>query len=202
MGGTMKGLRAGANGAPMEFRTLEIREVSTDGTFEGYLSKFNDEDMMGDVVLPGAFAKSLKEKGPKRPLLWQHSAWEPIGVLTAKEDNVGLLITGNLNLDVQRAREAHSLLKQRAVTGLSQGFVPEEWTPRKTGAGRDLKVIDLWEGSLATFPALPSAQIHTVRSALPPWLQESATEQAEAQAKALREERLQRLARVIPKPKA
>lgn len=151
---------------------MQIKAVKDDGTFEGYLSVFGDEDSYGDVVEKGAFAKTLQEKGPKRPLLWQHAAFEPVGVLEAKEDDHGLLIKGSLNLDVQRGREAYSLLKQGAVTGLSQGFVPVSWTPRKTGGGRQLKEVDLWEGSLATFPALTSAQIHSVRSLLPPWLQD------------------------------
>lgn len=169
-----------------EAKGMEIKAVSNDGVFEGYLSRFNEPDLEEDIVAPGAFTKSLKTKGPTRPMLWQHSAWEPVGILNAKEDDQGLFIQGHLNLEVQRAREAHSLIKQRAVTGLSQGFMPVKADNRPEGRGRILKELDLWEGSLATFPALPSAQIMAVRAALPPWMRaDPAAERREATLKAL-----------------
>lgn len=149
---------------------MEIRAVNDAGTFEGYLSKFNEVDAYGDVMLPGCFTKTLKEKGPRRPMLWQHQSWEPIGVLDAKQDDVGLFIAGHLNLDVQRGREAYALIKQGSVRGLSQGFVILDFEPRKEGGGRNVKEVDLWEGSPVTFPALPSAQIVSARSLLPPSL--------------------------------
>ena len=164
----MKGVKAVA---------MEIKSVSDDGIFNGYLSVFGEEDHYGDVVEKGAFQKTLKvDKGQgvaRRPLLWQHDTWQPVGILSGKEDDNGLLVQGHINVEVQRGREAVSLLKQRAITGLSQGFVPVKWAPRGTNqAGRLLQEIDLWEGSLATFPALPSAQVLALRSTLPPWLQE------------------------------
>lgn len=165
---------------------MDIKAVSQDGVFEGYLSRFNEEDLEEDVVKPGAFTRTLTvDKGQgvgRRPLLWQHSSWEVVGVLDAKQDDQGLFIQGHLNLEVQRAREAHSLLKQRALSGLSQGFRTIRYQARPNNRGRFLEELDLWEGSLATFPALPSAQILSVRSALPPsWLarieQDAADEQ-------------------------
>ena len=155
--------------------SMEIKKVSDDGVFEGYLSRFGDVDLEEDIVERGAFTNTLKvDKGQgigNRPLLWQHNSWEPVGLLNAKQDDQGLFITGTINMEVQRGREAHSLVKQRAVTGLSQGFIPKKWTPRKEGRGRHLEEIDLWEGSFATFPALPSARILAARAALPSWLQ-------------------------------
>ena len=48
--------------------------------FEGYASLFGVPDGAGDVVAPGAFAKSLKARGVARVrMLYQHFAHEPIG---------------------------------------------------------------------------------------------------------------------------
>jgi HK97 family phage prohead protease len=149
---------------------MEIRAVDDAGTFEGYLSRFNEVDAYGDVMMPGCFTKTLKEKGTRRPMLWQHQSWEPIGVIDCKQDDVGLQITGRLNLDVQRGREALALIKQGSVRGLSQGFVVVDYEPRREGGGRNVKEVDLWEGSPVTFPALPSAQIIAARHLLPPSL--------------------------------
>ncbi len=45
---------------------------------EGYASVFDAPDLNGDIVAPGAFAKSLK-KNRKPALLYQHAVEAPIG---------------------------------------------------------------------------------------------------------------------------
>lgn len=154
---------------------LVSKALTTDGTFEGYLTLWDEPDFYGDIVKRGAFTKTLQEKGNTRPLLWQHDYREPVGILTAREDDKGLFIKGELNLEVQRAKEAYALLKQGSVNGLSQGFDPVKWEPRPEPGqlGRIFIEIDLWEGSLATFPALPKARVLNVRAA-PRWLDEPA----------------------------
>ena len=54
---------------------LTIKSVSDTGEFEGYGSVFGVEDSYGDVVVKGAFEKSLaswREKGRLPAMLWQH----------------------------------------------------------------------------------------------------------------------------------
>lgn len=53
-----------ANGDVSEPARLEIKAVFEDGTFEGYASLFDAEDMGRDVVMRGAFAESLRAKAP------------------------------------------------------------------------------------------------------------------------------------------
>ncbi len=62
---------------------------------------------------------------------------------------------GRLNLEVARAREAHSLMKSGAVDGLSIGFRTLESRRDPRSGVRRLSRIDLWEVSLVTFPMLP-----------------------------------------------
>ncbi len=54
---------------------LKIKSVSENGEFEGYGSVFGVKDQDEDMVVKGAFQKSLdswNEKGALPALLWQH----------------------------------------------------------------------------------------------------------------------------------
>lgn len=150
-------------------RPFELKKIDDKGTFSGYGSVFGEVDSYRDIVLKGAFTKSLQNdfasKGRKVPMLWQHASWQPIGVYTeVKEDDYGLYVEGEINMDVQQGREAHSLLKQGALSGLSIGYnaVTEEWV--KDDRVRKLHEVKLWEISPVTFPAGDSARVSSVKS--------------------------------------
>jgi HK97 family phage prohead protease len=152
-------------------KRLEIKEIKftlTDiddarGTFAGYASIFDVVDSYGDVVVRGAFKKTLREK-KQFPILWSHSIMEPLGVIRGQEDERGLAIEGELNLDVQRGREIRSLMKQGAVNGLSIGYeVVKEGEDAETRA-RLLKEIKLWEISPCVFQACPDALVGEVKA--------------------------------------
>ncbi|GAB3416676.1 HK97 family phage prohead protease [Massilia agilis] len=152
-------------------RPFEVKAVQENGVFEGFGSIFGNVDLDNDIVAPGAFTESLaqwKASGRLPPILWQHRSGEPIGpYLEMQEQAAGLWVKGQLLVDdVQRAREARALMKAKAVNGLSIGYaVREDSYDRVTGV-RTLKKVDLWEVSIVTFPANPSAQISSVKSAI------------------------------------
>jgi uncharacterized protein len=142
-----------------------LSDVTPEGTFEGYASLFDVADMGRDVVLPGAFRDSLLQRGARGiKMLWQHEAGQPIGSWEAiAEDARGLRVKGRLNLDVARAREVLSLMREGAVDGLSIGFRTERATTDKKTGLRSLSKIDLWEISVVTFPMLPQARVSAVK---------------------------------------
>ena len=89
-------------------------------------------------------------------------------------------------LDVEKGREAYVLLKNRAIQGLSIGFVPLEWEfeTREDKQVRIIKKVDLWEVSLVTFPANPNSlvdEVKTVRG-LERFLRDAGMSRAEAKA--------------------
>lgn len=145
--------------------------VEDDGTFTGYGSVFGNVDSYGEIVMPGAFSKSLKDirdGGDPLPMLWNHNPNEPIGGYTAlEEDSRGLKVSGFIMIDeVARAREIHALMKRRVIKGLSIGYyVDEDSKDAKTGA-RLLHKLDLREISPVTFPANVEAEIENVKSML------------------------------------
>lgn len=134
------------------------------GTLSGYASVFGPPaDQHGDIVAPGAFARSLAS-GNVPLMLWSHALSEPIGAWTdVHEDAVGLRVTGRLTLETRRGSEAYALLRDQALNGLSIGFrtVASETLP---DGGRLLTEIDLAEISLVTLPSASRARVTSVKS--------------------------------------
>ena len=140
--------------------------VEADGTFSGYASLFGKADLGHDVVMAGAFAASLRKRGPAGvKMLFQHDPNEVIGVWQEiREDGRGLFVKGRLTTEVGRAREVLSLMRAGALDGLSIGYrTVRGRTDAKTGI-RSLIEVDLWEISVVTFPLLPEARVEAVKS--------------------------------------
>ncbi|WP_066045617.1 MULTISPECIES: HK97 family phage prohead protease [Sphingomonadales] len=148
------------------------------GTIEGYASVYNVVDRGGDIVLPGAFRKSLAEWRKRKampPMLWQHDSWTPIGLWTEiDEDHKGLKVKGDLVLEVPAAVTAHALARAKVVKGLSIGYATKQATfDRQTGI-RSIKEAELIEVSLVTFPMNQDATISGVKGDFDPRVMERA----------------------------
>ena len=135
------------------------------GIFTGYASVFNKKDLQDDIMDAGAFARTIKRRGSTFPLLYQHDPSIVIGDATVEEDSKGLKVTrGELVLEVRAAADAYALIKRDKIKGMSIGFrtVKDQWD-KEVGV-RHLKEVDLWEVSIVTFPANPSALVRTIKS--------------------------------------
>lgn len=145
---------------------LHVKDVSDDGTFEGYGSIFGNADSYGEIVMPGAFAKSLAKHAKEKTsplMLWQHNWEHPIGVWDElEEDAKGLKGKGRFIRGVQKADEAYLLAKNGAVRGLSIGY--REIRTEPDGNNRKLLELDLMEISPVSFPANRRATITAVKS--------------------------------------
>ncbi len=134
-----------------------LRNIGNIGRFTGYASIFFVRDSYGDVVMPGAFKRSIANflsSGNNIKLLWQHNSSEPIGMIDIiKEDNRGLYVGGQLFLELQKAREAYLLIKRGVISGLSIGYTVNSSTLDRTSNTRKLMDLNLMEISLVTFPA-------------------------------------------------
>ena len=150
---------------------FEIKSIDESGKFYGYASVFNLEDSYHDIVLPNAFTRTLERKsnvGRDIKLLWQHSPEKPIGVFDKIiEDSVGLYVEGRILMDVEKGREAYSLMKSGAVSGLSIGYSVKNAMVDKVSGIRTISEIDLFEISVVTFPANKYANITYVKSKSP-----------------------------------
>jgi uncharacterized protein len=146
----------------LAFSFEEIKADDDARTVEGYASVFNNVDSYSDIVMPGAFAKSIK--GRKPAMLWQHSSDKPIGVWDVlEEQKKGLFVKGRI-LPTTHGNDAYTLVKEGAVTGMSIGYSAKKWETDSDKGIRKLTEVELYEVSLVTFPANEKAQVTRVTS--------------------------------------
>lgn len=142
----------------LEAKAADDGDAAGLGTFSGIASVYNVIDLHGDVITPGAFDRTLQEKGEFFPLLWQHYIDQPIGRAAMRADAQGLqIVQGEPNADVEKAREAMSLVRQGAIGGISIGF--NIVADRIEKGIRYIDEVDLWEVSIVTFAAQPLAKV-------------------------------------------
>lgn len=154
------------------FNVEETKEIEIDGEkygiVRGYASTYGNVDRGNDRVMPGAFAKSLdRYMESKRPIkmYFNHNSNEIIGgfpVEKIRDDANGLYVEGQINLGVQKGREAYALAKQGVMQDFSIGYTVDDYDLK--GGVRQLKQLELWEISMVGEPMNPEARILTVKN--------------------------------------
>lgn len=162
-----EGDKSGGDKADLQFKdfTFEVKAVSAEKrTVEGYAATY-DQDQVGDVILPGAFKKSLTErfKTGKIKLLWQHM--DPLGVpVEMKEDEKGLFVKCKVS-KTQLGDDALQLVKDGVIDRFSIGFsVPAGKAMMDDDGVRRIAEVKLYEVSLVTFAANEAAVLTAVKS--------------------------------------
>lgn len=155
----------------LRFATPDLdAKTGADGVIEGYASVFGPPpDRQGDIVQPGAFARTLREikaEDVAVPMLWAHKQERPIGRWTSLvEDRRGLAVRGVLNVKTRDGAEAYEHIRGGSATALSIGFLIREGGRKYLGDGVfSLVDIDLAEISVVPCPANRRAKIETVKS--------------------------------------
>lgn len=152
---------------------FSAEDAAEDGTFTGYASvALGEPDSYGDIVMPGAFAKTLARHKSRETLpmmFFGHKADElPIGKwLELAEDDRGLKAVGQLALDDPFAQRVYAAMKGGRVRGLSIGYrIPAggiEYNAEGKGVNH-LKEVDLFEVSVVNIPACAEAQVDGVKA--------------------------------------
>jgi hypothetical protein len=158
--------RPGVMAPELKYTQFALSQIDEAGTFEGYATLFEREDLGHDVVAPGAFTECLARRGTAGiKMLFQHDPNQPIGVWESiRQDAQGLFVRGKLATDVAKAREVHALMRAGALDGLSIGFQAKKTRRDPRSGVRRLEKIDLWEISVVTFPMLPEARVTHVKA--------------------------------------
>lgn len=146
---------------------MKFEKVSDQGIISGYITKFGVVDSYGTATAKGCFKSTIArmEAGEVIPVLWQHDPHEPIGkFLSIKDDDVGTYAVIQLDLNVARAREAFSLIKNDIISGLSIGGYIIETEVNEETQVLIMTDIELFETSVVTFPACDEARIDDCRS--------------------------------------
>jgi HK97 family phage prohead protease len=145
---------------PIQAFSFEVKSLGDQGQFTGLASTYGNTDLGGDVVMPGAFQRTLAEGGKSRPLLWQHTS--PVGLVQLSDSPAGLIASGQLTMAVQQAKDAYALMLDHVIRGLSIGF--QVVRDQVSNGIRQLLELKVFEVSLVTFPMNEMAQITAVKS--------------------------------------
>jgi len=159
----------------MKTQTLNLKfdiKALSDREFEGYGSVFNNVDLVGDIMAPGSFRKSLaqhKSDGTMPLMFWMHRPDQVAGAwLSMSEDEHGLKVKGVL-ADTPLGNEMRTLLSMKALRGLSIGFYVRDrvWEEdEEHGAVRVITQADLVEVSLVSLAANPLAEVTASKARL------------------------------------
>jgi len=156
--------------------TIDIKAGPQDGLDEGqfvaYASVFGNVDSYGDIVTKGAFANDLKrweKSGNPIPLLFAHNMADPdfnLGhVIKAEEDNVGLKVTAQLDLENPKAKQVYRMLKGRRINQMSFAYDVVDGSTEKVD-GEDvyeIRDMKLYEVSVVTVGANQETEILSVK---------------------------------------
>ena len=160
------------------FTDLDIRAADDVPGFSGYAAHWWSADSYLTAMAPGAFKKSLRERGDRIPVLSQHNPEIPIGLhRSLKEDKTGLAVDVEIVDDGADGSVTLKRLRGGIPLGLSFGFQTikdrsaEEGDPIDVSQIKGIKASDirvitevkLWETSVVTFPANEAATINAVR---------------------------------------
>ncbi len=164
----------------MRHKTFELIEFKADddgeGQFTALASVFNNVDLVGDKMLPGAFTKTLEDqraKGKPIPVILSHQ-WDDPFAYVGKADpaqvietDQGLQVNGTLDLTTDKAKQVYSLMKQDLITGWSFGYtVPDGGEEIKDGVN-EVSQVDLIEVGPTLKGANPEAQLQAIKALAP-----------------------------------
>lgn len=140
-----------------------------DGQIVAYAAIFGNVDSYGDRMVKGSFAGTLtewKDSGRVIPLLYGHNMSDPMmnlgGVITAEEDDRGLKITAEFDLDNPVAAQVYRLVKSGRLSELSFAF--DMIDSKDVDGVREVTAVKLYECSLVPIGANPETEIIAVKS--------------------------------------
>lgn len=141
---------------------------SIKGIVSGYFSAFGNIDSDGDILVQGAYAKSIAENGPESnnpriQHLWQHDSWKPLGrPFELKEDDKGLFFRTKLSM-TSWGKDALQLYDDGVINEHSVGINILRTEQVSDGVQKVLEV-KLWEGSSVTWGANEDTPTESVKS--------------------------------------
>jgi HK97 family phage prohead protease len=130
----------------------------SNGIVKGYGSVFNNIDSDNDIILAGAYTKTLNENGSRVRYCNQHRIDQPLGKFTElREDGNGLYFVAKIPM-TRMGQDILLLMKNGVINENSVGIMPIVKSFRQDGV-RELKEVKLYEISCVTLAANPLAMI-------------------------------------------
>jgi len=131
------------------------------GIIKGYGSYFGNKDSDNDVIMKGAYKKTIAENGERVKYLYQHDMNQPIGKMTELyEDEKGLVFVAEI-AKTQLGKDVVELMKSGVITENSVGIMPLQ--KNNKGDYREITEVKLYEISAVTLAANDQAKILDVK---------------------------------------
>ncbi len=154
------------------FKTLnfkaEIQDVDlTKRTVTGYFSKFGNVDSDDDIIVSGAFARTIRDNGPdgknRIKHLKNHNPNQMIGkVVELKEDSFGLFFKSVMSTN-SFGKDALIEYQEELLTEHSIGFITLQSDQTEDGI-QLIKEVKLFEGSAVTWGSNPETPVIDIKS--------------------------------------
>tara|TARA_S200002703_G_scaffold154568_1_gene157591 strand:- start:3111 stop:3800 length:690 start_codon:yes stop_codon:yes gene_type:complete len=131
------------------------------GIVKGYGSYFGNKDSDNDIIMKGAYKKTIAENGNRVKYLYQHNMMQPIGKMKEMyEDDKGLVFVAEI-AKTQLGKDVVELMKSGVLTENSVGIMPIQ-KENKNGY-REISEVKLYEISAVTLAANEEAKILDVK---------------------------------------
>jgi HK97 family phage prohead protease len=146
-----------------------VKDVSlSNRTITGYLAHFNSVDYNNDVIMPGAFTKTLIENKGRQRFLNYHNFNQPHNKFDVlKEDQTGLYFEVKMVPGVSYSEDVLKLYDAGVLEEQSIGFhVVKKYTEVKSGT-RQIQEMLLAEGSNVTLGMNSNAKFTGFKSFTP-----------------------------------
>ena len=131
------------------------------GIVKGYGSYFGNKDADNDVIMKGAYKKTIAENGSRVKYLYQHNMMQPIGKMREMyEDDKGLVFVAEI-AKTQLGKDVVELMKSGVLTENSVGIMPMQ--KENKGDYREITEVKLYEISAVTLAANEEAKILDVK---------------------------------------
>jgi len=131
------------------------------GIIKGYGSYFGNKDSDNDVIMKGAYKKTIAENGERVKYLYQHDMNQPIGKMNELyEDDKGLVFVAEI-AKTQLGKDVVELMKSGVITENSVGIMPIQ--KQDKGDYREINEVKLYEISAVTLAANDQAKILDVK---------------------------------------
>lgn len=154
---------------------VEVEAVpESEGSFIGYAAIFNNIDSVSDMVMPGAFTKSLQDFGPNGsgiPCYWGHQMDDPMMCIgwtkSAVEDERGLRVEVELDLDNPNGAQVYKMMKRGVINQMSFAYDIKDFAISSTPTGDDyweLRELKIHEVSVVQVGANQETELLSVKN--------------------------------------
>lgn len=149
---------------------IELKDLDTKlGIVTGYIAVFNIKDSDGDIILPGAFKRSLQHNGPgttsnRIAHLLNHSSLTPVGKFQVlKEDDYGLYFESKISKSTL-GKDTLIMYDEGIYKEHSFGYAVEDNGWSEDRQANLLKQLFLFEGSTLVWGANEFTHVTGIKS--------------------------------------